>query len=101
MDITISPEVKTKRHHNPISGHDWCTLEQTKRFVVSGGLFVTTYHHSLKSAEKEKEIRESINMEFPFIMPRSKREIENCKRLRLPISYPYKEMETGNIINNP
>lgn len=101
MDITIAPEVKTTWHHNPISGHNWCTLEQTKRFQVSGGLFVTTYHLTLKSAEKEKEIRELLNHNFPFIMPRSKREIENCKRLRLPISYPYKEMETGNIINNP
>ncbi len=97
-EITISPEVITKWHKNTKSGHEWSTLHQTKRLLVSGGLFFTTTHLTMKSAEKEKEIQESINRKFPFIMPRSKREIERRKQLNLPISYPYKEMETGNII---
>jgi hypothetical protein len=100
MSVRISKEVKTIWHRDPISKHDYCTFLETKRYEVSGDLFGTTYHNTLNSANKEKQIRESINNKFPFIMPRSKREIEKCKILNLPISYPYREMETGIIINN-
>jgi len=53
----------------------------------------------MRSAKKEKELRKSMNKKFPFIMPRSKREIDKCKRLNLTVPMPYREMETGKIIS--
>lgn len=83
MAITISQEFKTKWHRNPISGHEWSTPEPTKRLMVSGGNFQTTYHTKLETAEKEKALREGFISKFPFIMPRSEREIDNCKHLKI------------------
>jgi len=95
---TIAPRTKTVWHRNPISGHEWSTNEPLKGFEVSGAGFFTTNHSTMKSAETEVALRESINKKFPFIMPRSQREIDKCRRLGLPIPLPYKKMETGEIV---
>ena len=99
--IRILPRTKTIWHKNRISGqdHEWSTDEPLKGFEVWGGLFCTTTHMTMKSAEKEVALRESINSKFPFIMPRSEREINTCKHLGLPISLPYIKMETGELIS--
>jgi len=97
--IIIAPRTKTVWHKNPISGHEWSTYEPLNGFEVSGGGFFTTTHFTRKSAETEAELRASMNKKFPFIMPRSQREIDKAKRLNLPIPLPYTIMETGELIS--
>lgn len=91
---------RTKRvdHYNRHSGHRWTTLILLKGFEVNGGRFCTSTHMTEKAANEEADFRNEFNRKYPFIMPRSKNEIARCKKLGLPISMPYKEMETGKII---
>jgi len=96
--ITIAPRTKTVWHKCKQSGHEWSTNEPLKGFEVSGGLFCTTNHMTMKSAEKEKAFREHFNKKFPFVMPRSKREIAKLVRYNITIPLPYREMETGKLI---
>jgi len=80
--VRIVPRTKTVWHRNPISGHEWSTQEPLKGFEVWGGGFFMTTHTTEKGAIKEKELRESINLKFPFKMPRSEREIAKAKKLK-------------------
>jgi len=74
--ITISPRTKTVYFDNPISGAFWSEQLPLKGFEVSGGgYFFTTTHMTMKSAIKEKEIRESMISKFPFVTPLSKKEV--------------------------
>jgi hypothetical protein len=98
MNVRICKRSKTVWHKNKINGEEWSTDVPLKGFEVWGGLFPMTTHTTLKGAEKEKQYRISINEKFPFIMPRSKREIDNCKYLGIDVPLPYQEMETGKII---
>jgi hypothetical protein len=56
----VSPKTKTVWHKNPISGHEWPTDEPLKGFEVSGGHFFMTSHATLRSAEREVEVRKSL-----------------------------------------
>ena len=96
--ISIHPRTKTVWHKDKISRHEWSTQEPLTGFEVVGGGFFNTTHTTMKSAEKEKAVRESINEKFPFIMPRSQREINSCKRLGIPVTLPYIKMETGELV---
>jgi len=62
--VIISPRTKTVWHKNPISGHEWPTDEPLKGFEVSGGPFFTTTHSTLKNAQKEAALRESMIRKF-------------------------------------
>lgn len=77
--IIISPHTKTIWHTNKLSGEEWSTQVSLKEFEVSGEEFPTTTHTTIKGAKKEAEYREKINKKFPFVMPRSKREINKAK----------------------
>lgn len=91
---------KTIWHKNPISGHEWSTQEPLEGFEVIGpGVCQATTHWTIKNAEAEKLLRDEMYKKYPFIMPRSKREIAKCKRLRLSVPKPYIEMETGKLIS--
>ena len=60
-----------------------------------------TKHPNIRSAEIERDLRIEMEGKYPFIMPRSKNEIARCKRLKLPVTYPYRSMETGEVIEDP
>lgn len=72
--VTINPQTKTIWHSNPISGHEWSTQKKLKGFEVSGGGFFTSKHTTLKGAEKEKTLRETMAIKYPFVMPLSRKE---------------------------
>ena len=95
--VRIMPHTKTI-WHNGENGAYWSTQKRLKGFVVSGAYDFDTIHLTMKSAETERDLRNSMNKRFPFIMPRSKREIDKCKRLNLPVRLPYIKMETGKLI---
>jgi len=68
MMITINPRTKTVYKTNPISGYTWTEEIPVQGFEVSGGKFFSgKYHLTMKSAIKEKEIRESMIKKFPFL----------------------------------
>ena len=81
--IHINPVFRRKDYYNPISGHHWSENIPVGMFEVSGGSWTTTRHRTIKAAIKEKELREKIDMKFPFIMPRSRREMEKARKLKL------------------
>ena len=66
--ITIKPRTKTVYKTNNISGHFWSEEVPVKGFEVEGGKFFTgSYHNSMKSALKEKQIREDMIKKFSFL----------------------------------
>jgi len=66
MMITINPRTKTVYKTN--LGYTWTEEIPLKGFEVSGGKFFSgKYHLTMKSAIKEKEIRESMIKKFPFL----------------------------------
>lgn len=79
----ITERSKTVWKRNPVSGHEWPETILLSGFEVSGGLMGRTGHPTLRAAEREKEVRDSINRKFPFVMPRTKREIRKAKKLGL------------------
>ena len=79
----ISRVVRRKEFRNPISGHCWSENIPTNMFEVWGGTWAPTKHYTLKAAEAEKALRDEMDRKYPFTMPRSKREIRKCKRLKL------------------
>ena len=85
MRANISKRFKTKWYSNPLSGHEWSEPVKTNQYEVSGCGFLTTVHGNEKSAIKEKELRESMAVKFPFKMMRTEREMKSCKRLGLPM----------------
>jgi len=58
----------------------WTETIQLDGYEVYGGIWFRTKHPTLCSAEKEIETRERIDKEFPFEMPRSKRELDYMAR---------------------
>jgi hypothetical protein len=58
--IVILPKTKTVVHRSPLSGHEWTTDEPLKGFEVWGGHFFMTSHSTLRSAEREVEVRTSL-----------------------------------------
>ena len=82
-DVRITPRTKTIYHTNKITGNWWTTQKVMKGFEVNGGFLPESYHATLKSAEKEKACRIAMNEKFPFVPPRSEREIKKAKRLGL------------------
>ena len=103
-DIRILPKTKTRWHKNPISGHEWSTDEILRGYEVWGGLWCMTNHLTLKGAEKEKAHREEMNKKFPFIMPRSERELKyvanqnNGVLPELISGYKWKRMDIHKIL---
>jgi len=66
--ITINQRMKTVYKKNPISGHLWSEQVPMKGFEVSGGKFFTgVFHKTMKSALKEKELREGMIKKFPYL----------------------------------
>ncbi len=59
------------------------TLDKCIGYQVQGGFFQTTFHKTLKSAETEKSLRESMISKFPFTPPASDRELAKAKKLGL------------------
>lgn len=66
--IKITETFKTSWKHNPISGHSWLEQGPSTGFEVSGGRFARTKHRTLAQAEKEKALRESMLIKYPFLM---------------------------------
>lgn len=64
--VRIVPKTKTVWHRNPVSGYEWATDVRLKGYEVWGGGFFMTSHRTLKSAENEKFVRESINKKLPY-----------------------------------
>jgi hypothetical protein len=83
-EVRISDWLKPIPKINPISGHEWVEYRH-QGFVVQGGVFTRTKFKTVKSAEREKGIVESLLVKFPFSIPRSEREIEKAKKLNLPL----------------
>jgi len=81
--VRILPRDKTVWHKNRRTGEEWSENVLLKGFEVWGGLFAVTTHTKLCGAEKEKALRESINKKFPFVVPRSQRELDKARRLGL------------------
>lgn len=63
--ITIQHKTKSVEHSNKLSGHSWTETIILSGYEVWGGGFLMSSHKTLKSAEKEVQIRESINKKFP------------------------------------
>ena len=81
--IVIEQKTKKIWHHNPISGHRWSEDVPIKGYEVWGGGFFHTSHATLEKAEKERDIRISLNKNFPRTRLYSVREWRKCKRLGL------------------
>jgi hypothetical protein len=64
--VRIVPKTKTVWHRNPYSGHEWSTQVPLKGYEVWGGGFFMRSFRTLKAAENEKSVRESINRKFPY-----------------------------------
>jgi hypothetical protein len=80
--VSISHRTKTVYKRNDW-GMEYSTTVTIPGYEVSGGFFCTTTHKTLKSAEKEAAVRNSIIEKFPWKPPRSQREIDRAKRLGL------------------
>jgi hypothetical protein len=85
----ITPKYRTVNKVNHVSGHRWTEDIPLSGFWVNGGLFGQSSHTTIESAEKECEERDGFNERHPFVMPRSQREIDNCKRMGIPLTEPY------------
>ena len=81
--ITINRRMRTDWHKNKVSGHEWSENVLLSGYEVNGGFFVETTHVTLAGAEREKALREGINRKFPFVVPRSQREVSKALRLGL------------------
>ena len=81
--VCIQPRTKTVWHKNRLTGEEWSEDVPLKGFEVWGGYYAMTTHTTLRGAEEEKAYRESIDKKFPFIIPRSQRELDKAKRLGL------------------
>lgn len=69
FEVWISQDYKLVDHHNKLSGHSWTETVFVNKWSVHGGGFTETKHNSLKSAEKEKAMRERMLKKFPFLIP--------------------------------
>ena len=81
--ITINRRMRTEWHKNKVSGCEWSENVLLSGYEVNGGFFAETIHTTLAGAEMEKACREGMNRKFPFVVPRSQREINKGLRLGL------------------
>jgi hypothetical protein len=81
--VKVNAEDGTVYECFEMDGEVWTEDVPLKGFEVWGGYYAMTTHTTLRGAEEEKAYRESIDKKFPFIMPRSQRELDNAKRLGL------------------
>jgi len=58
--ILIQEEYKVVNHYNAMSGHSWSEQGSLKGYSVIGGGWMRSYHRTLKTAEREVELRKSI-----------------------------------------
>lgn len=68
---------------NPISGHEWTEDGKSLGWECHGGYFAASHHKTEAKAREEAEWRKAFNKKHPWSPPRSKREIEKAKRLKL------------------
>jgi hypothetical protein len=82
MAVRLSYTFKRVDRRNPISGHCWAEFKPLKQVeVVSNG--IRSVFNSEKAANKFKEEQEAFFKKFPFVMPRTERELKKAKRLGL------------------
>ena len=72
--IRITPVHEEIQHHNLVSGHSWSETGRLLGYEVRGGFFTTSWHRSLKSAEKEERSRRDFNAKWPWTPPKSRKE---------------------------
>lgn len=74
----VSPVTRIIEHRNPISGYQWVTHEIIPNCFEVAGPFVAQPRprfRSEKAAQNHADLSEGMYEKFPFICPRSEKEV--------------------------